>query len=323
MPKTRYQYNPETLNYDEVEVKASSRWIRGFVFLGIILILTAVGTVFVSSFVPTVKEKEQERRIAELQGQLEAMDAEMNQMEEVLTDLEYRDDNIYRTIFEAEPVPDAIRHGGIGGVNRYRDIKGLEDGELLIGTWRRLDSLAVQLYQQSRSYDEIIGLAKEKEAMLASIPAIQPISNEDLTRIASGFGWRIHPIYKTQKMHAGIDFSAPTGIEIYATGDGVVSLATNKSNGYGKYVVLDHGFSYETLYGHMSKILVEEGQKVVRGQVIGLVGSTGTSVAPHLHYEVHKNGKAIDPINFFYNDLNPEQYAELLRMAQNANQSFD
>jgi len=244
-------------------------------------------------------------------------------MAEVLTDLEYRDDNIYRVVFEAEPVPDGIRNGGIGGVNRRPELKQMTDSELLIGTWRRLDSMAVQLYQQSRSYDEIIKLARKKEEMLASIPAIQPISNEDLTRIASGFGWRIHPIYKTQKMHNGIDFSAPTGIEIYATGDGVATIAGSKGNGYGLYVVLDHGFTYQTLYGHMSEVLVEEGQVVKRGQIIGKVGSTGTSVAPHLHYEVHKNGKPIDPINFFYSDLTPEQYQELIRMAAHANQSFD
>ena len=323
MSKTQYKYNPDSLSYEEVEISSKQRWWKASVFVGTVLTLTTIATIIISSTIPTTKEVEQTRRIAALQNELQKMNHKFDQMETVLSDLQYRDDNIYRVIFEAEPVSDAVRNGGYGGVNRYAEIDRMDDADLLLGNWRKMDSLAIKLYQQSKSYDEIIKLAKEKEQMLASIPAIQPISNEDLTRIASGFGWRVHPIYKTQKMHTGLDFSATTGTEIYATGDGVVSLAANKGNGYGKYVELDHGFSYQTLYGHMSKILVEEGDIVKRGQVIGLVGSTGTSVAPHLHYEVHKNGRPIDPINFFYNDLTPEQYQELIRMSGHANQAFD
>jgi len=322
MAKTKYRYDPETLSYEEVEVDAKQRWLFAALFLVLVLIFTTVATLFLNNILPSTSEVAQAQRIEALQGQVAKMSEHVHTMEEVLADLEYRDDNIYRVIFEAEPVDESLRHGGIGGVNRYKNLDDFEDGELLVSTWRRLDSLSVQMYQQSRSYDAIINMAKQKEEMLAHTPAIQPLANENM-HIASGFGYRIHPIYKTQKLHTGLDFSAPTGTEIYATGDGVISLAGNRGNGYGNYVIVDHGFNYETLYGHMSEVLVKEGEEVKRGQLIGLVGSTGTSVAPHLHYEVHKKGTPIDPVNFFYNDLTPAEFEEMIRIAAHANQSFD
>ena len=212
---------------------------------------------------------------------------------------------------------------GYGGIDRYKALEGYDNADLIVETTRKLDKLTKQMYVQSKSFDEIVELAKNKSHMLASIPAIQPISNKDLTRIASGFGYRIHPIYKTTKFHEGLDFSAPIGTDIYATGNGIVKVVENDSRGYGNHVIISHGFGYETLYGHMSKILVRNGQKVNRGDIIGAVGSTGTSTAPHLHYEVIKQGNKIDPISFFYNDLSPEEYQKMIEMSSQSNQSFD
>jgi murein DD-endopeptidase MepM/ murein hydrolase activator NlpD len=199
----------------------------------------------------------------------------------------------------------------------------LANSEIVVATTERLDRLTKKLVVQSRSFDEVITLAKNKEAMLASIPAIQPVSNEKLTRVASGFNWRIHPIYKVRHFHTGIDFTAPRGTEIYATGDGVVEDVTSKGRGYGNHIIIDHGFGYQTLYAHMSKFKVRKGEKVKRGDVIGYVGSTGTSTAPHLHYEVIKNGEKINPMNFFFNDLSPEEYEKVIELSSQSNQSFD
>ena len=247
----------------------------------------------------------------------------MRQIEIVLDDIQQRDDNIYRTIFEADPIPKSIRKQGFGGVNRYKKFAGYSNSDIIISTTKKIDQLTKQLYLQSKSFDDIINLTKDKSKMLASIPAIQPVSNKQLSRMASGYGYRIHPIYKTRKMHAGMDFSAKTGTEIYATGDGVISKVRRSKRGYGNHVKINHGFGYETLYAHMSKYIVRKGQKVKRGEVIGYVGNTGTSVAPHLHYEVHKNKRKINPVNFYYNDLNPEEYEKMIEISLQSNQSFD
>ena len=247
----------------------------------------------------------------------------MKKAEIVLDDLQKRDDNIYRLIFEADPIPKSIRKAGYGGVNRYQDLTGFNNSELVISTSKKIDQVTKQLYIQSKSFDEIIDLAKNKATMLASIPAIQPVSNKDLSRMASGFGNRIHPIYKTKKFHAGMDFSAKTGTPIYSTGDGEISKVKTSRKGYGNHVVINHGFGYKTLYAHMSKYIVKKRQKVKRGDIIGYVGNTGTSVAPHLHYEVHKDGKKINPVNFYYNDLTPEQFEKMLLISSQSNQSFD
>jgi hypothetical protein len=244
-------------------------------------------------------------------------------MSVVLEDLQDRDDNIYRVVFEAEPIPDEVRKAGFGGVNRYSRYKDFENRDLLTETMRRTDILSKQLVIQSKSYDEILGMIRNKAAMLACIPAIQPVSNKELKRMASGYGYRTDPIYKTTKFHAGMDFAAAVGTEIYATGDGVIMRADADASGYGNHVRINHGYGYMTLYGHMSKIMVRPGQRVKRGDVIGLVGNTGKSVGPHLHYEVHKNGEAINPVNFYYNDLSPEDYARMIEMSGTENQSFD
>ena len=276
-----------------------------------------------TSFFDSPKEKQLRREIANLELQYKVLNGRMNQASAVLLEMREKDDDIYRVIFEAEPIPSSVRNAGFGGVNRYRNLEGFENSNLIIETTSKLDKLTKQLVVQSRSFDEVIDLAKSKEKMLASIPAIQPVANEKLKRVASGFNWRIHPIYKIKHFHTGIDFTAPRGTEIYATGDGVVQSADSKARGYGKHVVIDHGYGYKTLYAHMSRFKVRPGQKIKRGEVIGYVGSTGTSTAPHLHYEVIKNGEKINPVNFFYNDLTPEEYEEVLELSSRSNQSFD
>lgn len=275
------------------------------------------------AYLDSPKEKQLKREISQLTLQYEILQQRFEHVDNVLKDIQHRDDNIYRVIFEAEPIPATVRKAGYGGVNRYKALEGMENSDLIISAARKLDELTKQLYVQSKSFDEIVELAKDKSHMLASIPAIQPVSNKDLTRIASGFGYRIHPIYKTSKMHEGIDFTAPVGTDIYAAGNGNVKEVVYGDRGYGNYVLISHGFGYETLYAHMSKVNARPGQKVKRGDVIGNVGSTGASTAPHLHYEVIKQGLKINPINFFYNDLTPEEYEKMIEISSQSNQSFD
>jgi murein DD-endopeptidase MepM/ murein hydrolase activator NlpD len=274
-------------------------------------------------FFDSPKEKILNREIKQLSTQYEVVVNKLKQVEVVLDDVQQRDDNIYRVIFEADPIPKSIRKAGYGGVNRYKDLTGYNNAELVISTANKVDQITKQLYIQSKSFDEIMELAKNKADMLASIPAIQPVSNKDLSRMASGYGYRIHPIYKTRKLHAGMDFSAKTGTPIYATGDGKIIKVKRSRRGHGNHVMIDHGYGYKTLYAHMSKYTVKKGQKVKRGDVIGYVGDTGMSTAPHLHYEVHKDGKKINPVNFYYNDLTSDQYEKMLEISSQNNQSFD
>jgi murein DD-endopeptidase MepM/ murein hydrolase activator NlpD len=243
--------------------------------------------------------------------------------EDVLADLQDRDNNIYRVIFEAEPIDDNIRKAGFGGSDRYTNMNGFDNTVMMQETAQKLDKLLKQIYIQSKSFDDVLKLAHNKEQMVNSIPAIMPLNIKNMIRQPGGFGWRTHPIYKTQEFHPGMDFPAAEGVPIYATGDGVVESSDANMQGYGNHVVINHGYSYQTLYGHMSKIIAKAGQKVKRGQLIGLVGSTGLSTAPHLHYEVIKNGQKVNPINFYYNDLTPEEYQQMLQLSQQSSQSFD
>ena len=269
------------------------------------------------------KESVLKRENQQLHKQLELINKDFDKVEKVLADVRKRDDNIYRVIFETDPVPEHLRRSGVGGVNRYKHFEGFDHSELITETARRLDNIEKQLYIQSMSFDDVIDLSKRKEDMLSSIPAIQPVSNVDLTRIASGFGYRIHPIHKINKFHAGMDFTAPTGTEIYATGDGKVIRADSKSGGYGKHVRIDHGYGYTTIYAHMSRVSVSRRQKVKRGDVIGYVGNTGLSAGPHLHYEVRKEGDAMNPANYYFNDLSPEEYDLMIQISSTAGQSLD
>jgi murein DD-endopeptidase MepM/ murein hydrolase activator NlpD len=246
----------------------------------------------------------------------------LDHIEKVLKGLQDRDDNIYRVIFEAEPIPSSIREAGFGGANKYKALEFFENAILMKSTAERLDKLSKQMYIQSKSYDDINSMIKSKSEMLSSIPAIQPIKNKGLNQIASGFGYRIHPIYKTTRLHTGIDFTASIGTDIYCTGDGIVT-DLDYGSGYGHNVIIDHGFGYKTIYAHMSKIHVKKGQRVKRGDVLGEVGNSGLSTAPHLHYEVLKSGQKVDPIHYFYSDLTPEEYTTVIELATRHNQSFD
>ncbi len=270
------------------------------------------------------QERQLKNEKEELLLQYELMNSRLAQLDVIVADLQYRDDNIYRTVFEAEPIADNIRKAGIGGVNRYKNLEKFRGGsEVVIETSKKLDRLAKQLYIQSKSFDEVIELAKQKEELLASIPAVQPVANTDLKRMSSGFGMRIHPVYKTIKMHTGNDFTASVGTEIYATGKGRVSYIELSNSGYGYHVILNHGFGYQTLYAHMSEIKVRVGQEVKRGELLGLVGNTGLSSAPHLHYEVLYEGTQINPINFFQRDLSNKEYEKLIEVGSRETISLD
>ena len=323
MAKIKYYYDTKTLSYKRIQLSKLEKTKRYLLFFSSSLFLSLAIVIVFFQFFDSPKENKLKNEIKNLSTQYKIINESMQQIEIVLDDIQERDDNIYRTIFEADPIPKSIRKQGFGGVNRYKKFAGYSNSDIIVNTTKKIDQLTKQLYLQSKSFDDIINLAKDKSKMLASIPAIQPVSNKQLSRMASGYGYRIHPIYKTRKMHAGMDFSAKTGTEIYATGDGVISKVRRSKRGYGNHVKINHGFGYETLYAHMSKYIVRKGQKVKRGEVIGYVGNTGTSVAPHLHYEVHKNKRKINPVNFYYNDLNPEEYEKMIEISLQSNQSFD
>ncbi len=323
MKKVKYQYNTHTLRYEKIEDSWRTIALKVLGVVSAMIVFGFLCVVFASNFFTSPKERQLEIEVDKYTLEVENLRRQVQEQEEVLAALQDRDESIYRTIFEAEPIPMAVREAGFGGGNRYKDLENLPNSELMKSTAERIDKIRKQLYIQSKSYDEINQLVRDKEEMFASIPAIQPISNKELRRIASGFGMRMHPIYKTRKMHSGMDFSAPTGTSVYSTGKGKVVKVKKLRKGYGYHVVIDHGFNYETLYAHLSKIEVRKGQRINRGDVIGLVGNTGTSTAPHLHYEVHKNGKRINPINFFYNDLSPEEFDKVLEISAKHMQSFD
>jgi murein DD-endopeptidase MepM/ murein hydrolase activator NlpD len=323
MARFKYKFNPLTLNFEKISYGIRDYFITGLRYLFAGLVLGGIGVVLYASFFKDPQTSRLEREIKFLENQIEDLNNEIDTLEQFAIDLQDRDDNVYRTIFGAEPFPDHMRRGGVGGSDRYKNLKGYESSEDIIETKKRIGRLERMMVAQSKSYQEVYKLAQAQGEMLQSIPAIQPVANTDLKRIASGFGYRIHPIYKIAKMHAGLDFSAEIGTEIYATGDGTIEAVDSKLSGYGHHVVIQHGYGYETLYAHMSKVSVRQGEKVTRGQVIGYVGNTGTSTGPHLHYEVIKNGTKVDPAFYFYNDITPEQYEDLLQRAANANQSFD
>lgn len=323
MSKSKYKFNHETLSFIKVRPSLKQKLIRGLTYLMATIVITIAYYSIYTSFFDTPKERGLKREREELILQFEMLNGKYSQVESVLKDIQQRDENIYRTIFEAEPIPSSIRSAGIGGADRYSELEGLSNSEIVIEATKKLDRLAKQIYIQTKSFDEIIDLAKNKEVMTRSIPAIQPISNKDLTRVASPFGVRIHPYYKVLKMHTGMDFTASTGTEVYATGDGVIVDVDHSKRGYGNTIIIDHGFGYKTLYAHLSEILVRPGKSVKRGEVIGLVGSTGMSLAPHLHYEVRKQDDPINPINFYFNDLTPEQYDRIIVLAANSGQSLD
>ena len=323
MPKSKYRFNPETLSYDKIKLSFKNKLLKFLTRFATSIVVAVILIVVLSIFFDFPKERVLKRENVQLLLQYEIMNKQIDRITKLLQDVQMHDDNIYRMIFEVEPIPSSIRKAGFGGINRYAKLQSLENAELVIETAKKLNIIETQLYIQSKSYDEVINLAKNKEKMLQSIPAIMPLSNKDLKRTASGWGYRIHPIYKIRKFHYGMDFSAPTGTEIYATGNGTILLTKHSRRGYGNRIVIAHGYGYKTLYAHLSKILVKKGEKVKRGDVIGLVGSSGLSVAPHVHYEVHKNNKKINPVNYYFNDLTPQEYEKMIEISLKSGQSFD
>jgi murein DD-endopeptidase MepM/ murein hydrolase activator NlpD len=323
MPRTKYKFNPESLSFDKVRLNARDLLLRGLAYFLGSLIIAAVYWVVFAAFFDSPKEKALQRELEQMTLQYQILHRDMANAETVLTGLQKTDDDLYRTIFEAEPIPSTLREGGTGGVSRYNSLEGYSNSKLVIETAKRLDKIIKKIYIQGKSYDELIDLAKRKEEMTRCIPSILPISNKDLTRTASGFGLRIHPIYKIVKFHSGMDFTAPFGTEVYASGDGVVVERNSSQRGYGNHVIVDHGFGYQTLYAHLSSFNVRKGQRIKRGDVIGYVGSTGTSLANHLHYEVILNGTKIDPVNFYYEDLTAEEYVRMIEISSKTGQSFD
>jgi len=322
MAKEKFYYDSDTLSYRKVERKKSRVITYFLLFFSAAALFGFFSYVVVSQYVDSPKEKALKRENENLKYQYEYLNKRINLAEQVMQNLIDRDNHIYRVHFEANPVSEVQRKAGFGGVNRYQKFDGFENSTLIKNTAKQVDKLLKAVEVQSRSLDEIEQLARNKEALLKAIPAIQPVQNKDLTRVASGYGMRMHPILKYRKMHNGMDFTAHTGTPIYATGDGVVTKAS-RGHGFGNVVYIDHGFGYQTRYAHMSKFNVKKGQKVKRGDIIGFVGSTGLSSGPHLHYEVHKNGKPINPVNFYHGDLSPEEYVIMLEKASAETQSLD
>ena len=324
MSKVKYYYDSETLSYRKIEpIKGKKLSIFILSVIGVITVAFILLLLYISiPGIETPKEKRYKRELTNMQEQYELLNNKMNRQELVLNEIADRDNTIYRLYFEAETISSIERKKPLGG-GRYNKFDGFENSELIKQTHQRVDQIGKQIKIQSESLDEIVDLAKEKEKLLASIPAIQPVRNEDLKRMASGFGWRSDPFTKARKMHKGMDFSAPRGTPIFASGDGKVVRADSRSSGYGNHIRIEHGFGYMTLYAHLYKYNVTKGQKVKRGDIIGFVGSTGRSQAPHLHYEVRKDGKAINPINFYYGNLSAEEFAKLLEKSKQANQSLD
>ncbi|MFJ1429828.1 peptidoglycan DD-metalloendopeptidase family protein [Capnocytophaga canimorsus] len=325
MKKVKYYYDPETLSYKRIKSKKRTKVRNIGLFLLSSLVFGAVVMFLMvnTRFFYTPRELTLQREVKQYETYFQILNKKMQQMEEVLANIQDRDNNIYRLYFEAAPIADEQRKSGFGGVNRYEHLEKYNNSDLLINTTKRLEILQKQLVVQSKSLDEITYLAREKEKLLAAIPAIQPIQNKDLTRMASGYGWRTDPFTKARKFHYGMDFTAPQGTPIYAAGDGVITRADGNAAGYGEHIRIDHGYGYVSLYAHLSKYNVRVGQKVKRGDIIGFVGNTGRSQAPHLHYEVLKDGEHINPVHFYYGSLTTEEYAEMLRISAQENQTLD
>ncbi|MFD2034548.1 M23 family metallopeptidase [Belliella marina] len=324
MSRIKYYYDPKTCKYERYQ---KSKWDLVLNTLGFLSAasIVAVGILFVFNlYFDSPKEVLLKKENKELKLYYQLMEEEVNIMGQMLSDLQQRDDNLYRVIFETEPIPSEIRNAGIGGSDRFREIKskGLKQEQLIISLKGKVENLKRQLYVQNISYDDISEMALNKEEYWASIPAIQPIVNEELTNLASGFGTRLHPILKVRKMHTGVDFSAPKGTPIYATGDGVISEVKTVFGGYGKYIEIDHGFGFVSRYAHMNEFNVRVGQKIKRGDLIGTVGNTGSSTAPHVHYEVIKDGAFVNPVHYFFKDLEPSEYEKILELASKENQSL-
>ena len=322
MAKKKYKINPETLAMEQVE-HGFRYWIRQtgiYILAGIV-----IGILFLYlflTFFPSPREKQLLREKASLESQLEVLNNQVDQMQVVMTDLQQRDDNLYRVLFGAEPIPLSVRQGAQRKIDYYEQLAQMTNSELAADLALKVDLLEKEIYVQAKSYDEVAQMTKEQEIRMENIPAIQPVMNKDLKRVASGYGMRIDPVYHVRKFHQGMDFTAPTGTEVFATGNAKVEFAGWKQ-GYGNTVILDHGYGYKTLYAHLYKILVRKGQKVRRSDIIALVGNTGKSTGPHLHYEVRLNNKPVDPRNYYFYDLSPEEYDQMIQLSNNFGQMLD
>ncbi len=323
MKKIKYYYNTNTLRYEKLETPLRITLLRVLGFLSAALVTALIIVSFAYKYFPSANEKRLIQRNDALKDNYYVLNDKIKKLQEQMGELEKRDNHVYREIFEASPIPDSARAKAMQQLQEIQLVQGMDQENLATSIVNTLNNLSARMVTQTKSYNEIEGYIKNKEQLLACTPAIQPVSNKDLSRIASGFGYRIDPVYKTTKFHAGLDFAAPQGTPIYATANGTVETAGNTGNGYGNHVVINNGYGYETLFGHMYKVKVKHGEKVKRGEVIGWVGSTGKSTGPHCHYEVHRNGDPVDPVYYFYNDITPEQYDRLLKLAASSNQSFD
>lgn len=326
MPKKKYKFNPNTLSYERIGISFREKSTKILAYFSSSLALALIIVVAVINSYETPKTRALKRENQRLLSQYELMKKDLEKIDKVLEELQQRDDNIYRVIFETDPIPSSVRKAGFGGANNYSALESMDNAKLVIETARKLDIISKEAYIQSKSYDEIMEMAKNKEEMLACFPAIQPVTNTDLKRTASGWGYRLHPIYKVRKMHYGMDFTAPVGTPVYATGNGVVIEVTGSKRsrvGLGLEIKIDHGYGYETVYGHLNAFNVKRGQKVKRGDVIAYVGNSGGSTAPHLHYEVHKNGKKVNPADYYYKDLTPQEYDKMIAISSNIGQTLD
>ena len=325
MPKhKKYTFDPKTLQYKEVKESRAKKMAFQFLsFLASGLVFAAITLFIAYNTVGSPNERLLKSENENLKQQYALLSTRMQTIEQVLKSMEERDNSIYRTIFEAEPIPEEVRKAGFGGSNRYENLKKLDRDKVIATANERLDIVSKQIAIQSKSYDEILKLIEKREEILSHTPAIQPVANKDLKRMASGYGLRIDPVYKTKKFHHGMDFTAPTGTPIYATADGVVKVAQRSHSGYGNQIHIEYSYGYLTRYGHCHEIFVKEGQQVKRGQKIATVGSTGKSTGPHCHYEVHKDGTDVNPIDYYFSALTPEEFSKMLQQASQEGQSFD
>lgn len=320
--KKYFTYNPETLNYEQRKLSFKDRLI---VVLQHMVSGVGMGVFFFFVFsylLPSPVETELKKENKLLQTQYEVLSLRLSSAMDALEDIQQRDENLYRAIFQTESIPESVRKSGFGGTDRYDHLQNLNNAELVVSTTRKMDILSKQLYVQSNSLEELIGIGKRQKERSFCVPAIQPIANKDLKRTASGYGMRIDPVYHVRRFHAGMDFSAETGTDIYATGNGKVTFSARRQ-GYGLCIIIDHGFGYKTLYAHLSKLHKRVGQKVARGEVIGLVGNTGKSTGSHLHYEVILHGRHQNPANYYFMDLTPEEYDKMIQLAENHGQVMD
>jgi murein DD-endopeptidase MepM/ murein hydrolase activator NlpD len=321
--KIKYYYNTHTLRYEKAETPIRVRLLQVFGFIAASIVTGVILVLIAFKYVDSPKEKILRQQNDDLKENYTVLEERLKQLELQMDELENRDNTVYRSIFESEPIPDSARIKEMEKKKEVQLVQTLGENELINALKKQLNTLSQRVAYQTISYKEIDGMVKNKEKLLLAIPAIQPVSNKDLNRIASGFGNRIDPVYKVRKFHAGLDFTAPIGTPIYATADGIVKEADFNTGGYGNHVVINHGYGYQTLYGHMYRIKAKAGQTIKRGEVIGYVGNTGKSTGPHCHYEVHRNGTPVDPIYYFYNDLSPAQFDRILKLAAASNQSFD